>query len=157
MSLWVGTVGGLCPRASILRQPLVTAPPSPSRTNAIIDCQSLKATTNQTTSDKCLINSLLWPPENNDAIALSQSYVAIWLWQQTQTRPILMPPRLIHILVHIHIHVTKPKSVNPITCSSAGIFCDMFHNCGSVERLSFSGANSDEARDPGMQWLPNFK
>ncbi|KAM8707868.1 hypothetical protein ACLKA7_014919 [Drosophila subpalustris] len=24
----------------------------------------------------------------------------------------------------------RPKSVNPITCSSAGIFCDMFHNCG---------------------------
>lgn len=91
--LWVGTVGGLCPRASILRQPLVTAPPSPSRTNAIIDCQSLKATTNQTTSDKCLINSLLLPPENNDAIALSQSYVAIWLWQQTQTRP---DPSLCH-------------------------------------------------------------
>lgn len=22
----------------------------------------------------------------------------------------------------------RPKSVNPITCSSAGIFCDMFHN-----------------------------
>jgi len=50
-----------------------------------------------------------------------------------------------------HIHVTKPKSVNPITCSSAGIFCDMFHNCGSVERLSFSRADSAEKGGQGCK------
>lgn len=34
---------------------------------------------------------------------------------------------------------TRPKSVNPITCSSAGIFCDMFHNS---MRVSLSCASS---------------
>jgi len=104
-----GMWGGLCPRASILRQPLVTSPPPPSTTNAIIDCQSLKATTNGTTGDKCLINSLLLPPENNDAIALSQSYGYMTI--ATDPDPTRPDPQTRPILIH-HIPATS-TSQNP--------------------------------------------